>query len=335
VIAVNLLTGCLGAGKTTLLRRLLADPALAGCAVLVNEIGEIGLDHHLLGRIDETVVLLKSGCVCCTIRGELAQAVRDLLARRDAGTVPPFGRLVIESTGLADPFPILSTLRAEPVLSHHVAPAAVVTLVDAVNAARHMASRPECLRQIAAADRLLVSKADLVPAAEAAALMRRLAAINPAAAVRDVRDPDCTAAWLLQDAHAAGLPPGALPAHHAHDGAVASFCIVVPGALDWTRFGLWLAMLLNRHGARVLRVKAILNLTGEARPVAVHGVQHLVHPPTHLPEWPNEDRSSRLVFITDGLDERQIRRSLAALCGVQPAPGEPAASGREAAFVAS
>ena len=143
---VNLLTGFLGSGKTTLLRRLLADPALSGTAVLINEFGEVGLDHHLIERIDETVVLLRSGCLCCTIRGELALAIRDLHSRRERGKLPAFGRLVVESTGLADPFPILSTLKADPVLRHHFRAGAVVTTVDAVNGLsqieRHTESTP-------------------------------------------------------------------------------------------------------------------------------------------------------------------------------------------------
>src|SRR5580658_9547214 len=145
---INLLTGFLGSGKTTLLGRLLTDPALSKTAVLINEFGEIGLDHHLVERIDETVVLLRSGCLCCTIRGELARAIRDLHSRRERGRVPAFGRLIVESTGLADPFPILSTLKADPVLRHHFRAGAVVTTVDAVNALSQIERHVESIRQI-------------------------------------------------------------------------------------------------------------------------------------------------------------------------------------------
>ena len=158
---VNLLTGSLGSGKTTLLRRLLADPALSGTAVLINEFGEVGLDHHLIERIDETVVLLRSGCLCCTIRGELATAIRDLHSRRERGKLPAFGRLVVESTGLADPFPILSTLKADPVLRHHFRAGAVVTTVDAVNGLSQIKRHTESVRQVAVADRLVLTKTDL------------------------------------------------------------------------------------------------------------------------------------------------------------------------------
>src|SRR3954447_26370415 len=158
---VNLITGFLGSGKTTLLQRLLADPALSGTAVLINEFGEVGLDHHLLERIDETAVLLRSGCICCTIRGDLARAIRDLHSRRERGTLPRFGRLVIESSGLADPFPILATLKADPVLRHHFRPGAVVTTVDAVNLPAQIERYVESLRQVAIADRLVLTKTDL------------------------------------------------------------------------------------------------------------------------------------------------------------------------------
>ena len=179
---VNLLTGFLGAGKTTLLQRLLDDPALADTAVLINEFGEVGLDHHLLERIDETTVLLQSGCLCCTIRGELADAMRGLHEKRERGRVAPFRRLVIESTGLADPFPILTTLHADPVLRHHYRPGNVVCAVDAAVGALHLA-RAEAVKQVAAADRIVLTKTDLAAAEEAGRVLGMVRAINPAAPV--------------------------------------------------------------------------------------------------------------------------------------------------------
>src|SRR3954471_5455510 len=170
---VNLITGFLGSGKTTLLQRLLADPALADCAVLINEFGEVGLDHHLLERIDDTMVLLQSGCLCCTIRGELATAIKDLHSKRERGLVPAFRRLVVESSGLADPFPILSTVQADPVLRHHFRLGTVVTTVDAVNGI----GRAESLKQVAVADRLVLTKSDLAP--DCAALVTELRKLNP------------------------------------------------------------------------------------------------------------------------------------------------------------
>jgi G3E family GTPase len=320
VIEVALLTGFLGAGKTSLLRRLLADPRLADTAVLINEFGEIGLDHHLLERIDARTVLLQSGCVCCTVRGELAQALRDLLSRRERGAVPPFARAVIETTGLADPYPALSTLRADAVLRHHVVPGNVVTVVDAVNGAANLAHYPISARQVAAADRLMVSKTDLADAATTSALLAALRAINPTAPVlRAAEAPLDAAALLAPDAAGARAWFGsALTADApAHDANVQAFALTFDEPLDWAAFGLWLAMLLNRHGARVLRVKAILAVAGAQAPVAVHGVQHLVHPPVHLSAWPDADRRSRLVFIVQGLERAAIERSLRAFLGVR------------------
>src|SRR5215813_6778241 len=159
---VTLITGFLGSGKTTLLQRLLGDPALSDTAVLINEFGEIGLDHHLIERIDETMVMLQSGCVCCTIRGELSAAIKNLHSRREQGTLPPFRRLVIESTGLADPFPILSTVRSDPVLQHHFTLGNVITTVDAVNGSRQLDTQPESVKQAAVADRQVLIKTDLM-----------------------------------------------------------------------------------------------------------------------------------------------------------------------------
>jgi G3E family GTPase len=301
---VNLITGFLGSGKTTLLQRLLADPALADAAVLINEFGEVGLDHHLLGRIDETMVLLQSGCLCCTIRGELSTAIKDLHSKRERGTVPAFRRLVVESSGLADPFPILSTVQADPVLRHHFRLGNVVTTVDAVNGV----ARPESVKQVAVADRLVLTKTDLVSDSEA--LVAKLRRLNPDAPLWRAAEQEIEAAALFDDGRAS--PLRAFPASPAPHGSIHAFVMTFEGALDWTMFGVWLTMLLNRHGGLVLRVKGILNVAGSLTPVAIHGVQHLVHPPVHMTAWPDADRRSRLVFIVDGLDRIAIERSLEA-----------------------
>jgi G3E family GTPase len=310
---VHLITGFLGSGKTTLLQRLLADPALGNTAVLINEFGEVGLDHHLLGRIDETMVLLPSGCVCCTIRGELASAIKDLHSKRERGEVPAFRRLVVESSGLADPFPILSTVQADPVLRHHFRLGSVVTTVDAVNGI----GRPESVKQVAVADRLVLTKTDL--AGDSAGLIDDLRRINPDVPLWSAAEQPSAAA-LLDDT--VRSPLRAIPAvpDRPH-GAVQAFSLAFEGALDWTMFGVWLTMLLNRHGARVLRVKGILNVAGSATPVAVHGVQHLVHPPVHTAAWPDADRRSHLVFIVDALDRTAIERSLRAFLASVPTSG--------------
>lgn len=319
---VHLLTGFLGSGKTTLLKRLLTDPALVDTAVLINEFGEVGLDHQLVERIDDTMVLLQSGCVCCTVRGELADALRDLHSKRERGIVPSFTRVVIESTGLADPFPVLSTLKSDPVLRHHFRAGSVVTTVDAINGLSQLGTYVESNRQAAIADRIVITKADLcrhVPDA----LVARLRQLNPDAICHVAGTDGPDAETLLDDGvaqrsmqlqSASGLycdAPMTLTTADgaAHRAAISSFVITVDEPIDWTGFGVWLTMLLNRHGERVLRVKGILGLAGEERPVAVHGVQHLVHPPVHLAAWPSTERTSRLVFIVDGLDANLLKRS--------------------------
>jgi G3E family GTPase len=318
---VTLITGFLGSGKTTLLQRLLLDPALSDTAVLINEFGEIGLDHHLLERIDETMVMLQSGCVCCTIRGELSTAIKDLHSRRDRGLLPPFRRLVIESTGLADPFPILSTIRSDPVLRHHFRLGNVITTVDAVNGARTLDAQPENVKQVAAADRLVLTKTDLATPEAADRLTRMLRRINPDAPLwRGVEDDLDANSLLSSDGEGDGIEcwepadcHGDTPdRHHRHADDIGTLALNLDEPVDWTRFGVWLTMLLHRHGNEVLRVKGILNVADAATPVAVHAVQHLVHPPRHLAARPDGDRRSRLVFIARGLDPALIERSFRA-----------------------
>jgi G3E family GTPase len=336
---VTLITGFLGSGKTTLLQRLLADPQLADTAVLINEFGEVGLDHHLLERIDERTVLLQSGCLCCTVRGELSDAVRDLHSRRTRGQVPDFRRLVIESTGLADPFPVLTTFQADPVLKHHFRMAGVVATVDAVNGARQLATHPESVKQVAVADQIAITKTDLVPATAADAVVRRVRAINPDAVLLHAHEAGNLAATLLpDDGHAAfdrrdaatqdwiaqemRLAASETEGSSRHSGDIHAFALTFDEPLEWTGFGIWLTMLLNRHGNEVLRVKGILDIAGTDAPVAIHGVQHLVHAPVHLRAWPDRVRRSRIVFIVKGLERVSLERSLRAFAGLGgAAPG--------------
>ena len=329
---VNLITGFLGAGKTTLLNRMLASPQLADTAVLINEFGEVGLDHELIERIDENTVLLQSGCLCCTIRGELADAIKTLHSRRDRREIPTYRRLLIESTGLADPLPILSTIAAEPALRHHYRLGVVVTAVDAVNGMAQLDAQPESRKQAAVADRLVVTKTDLAGRPEIDALVARLRALNPAAPVVYAIAPDLDPAALLGhdlfDLESKSREVAlwfdaafheAAHGHHAHrhdpnrhGDDIRAFALRFDAPLDWTAFGLWLSMLLHKHGEAILRVKGLLNIEGEAAPVAVHAVQQLVHAPTHLDRWPSADHTTRLVFIVKGLDEAVVRRSLSA-----------------------
>ena len=330
LIPVNVVTGFLGSGKTTLLNRLLRSPQLARTAVLVNEFGEVGLDHLLLERVDAETVILQSGCVCCTIRGDLADAIRALHSKRERGLIPRFDRLAIETTGLADPAPIVATLLAEPVLRHHFRLGNVIVTLDAVNGALHLADNPESSKQLAVADRIVLTKTDLAEETRVAQLKPALRRLNPTAPLldaasdplapedlmaSDVYDPAHRSAevrrWLDEEAHrtAAGTRH-----HHGdpnrHDRDIRAFCLTFAEALDWTAFGIWLTMLLHVHGARVLRVKGILNVIGLSTPVVIHGVQHVVHPPAHLEDWPDADHRSRIVFIVRGLERSVIERSL-------------------------
>lgn len=335
---VNLLTGFLGSGKTTLLQRFLADSAFSDTAVLINEFGEVGLDHHLLERIDETTVLLQSGCLCCTIRGELSAAIKDLHSRRAREEVPFFRRVIVESTGLADPFPILSTVQADPVLKHHFRLGNVITTVDAVNGLEQLICRPESAKQVAVADRLILTKTDLADTKTVDVLTSEIRRLNPSAPLwRSAEGTLDADALLTHDLFALAEKSELarrwfaeeMSARHdyldhaldhdinRHGDRIRSFSLAFDETIDWTMFGIWLTMLLNRHGAAVLRVKGILNVEGSQTPVAVHGVQYLVHLPVHMAAWPSNDRCSRLVFIVDGLDPAVIERSFRAFLGLR------------------
>jgi G3E family GTPase len=329
---VTLITGFLGSGKTTILQRLLRGPGFSDTAVLINEFGEIGLDHHLLERLDETMVVLQSGCLCCTIRGELAAAIKDLYSKRERGAVPPFRRLVIESTGLADPFPILSTVQADPVLKHHFCLGNVITAVDGVNGMRQLDTQPESVKQVAVADRLVLTKTDLATADTISSLVERLRRINPLAPLWRSADQDVTAEALLLGSFDGNsverwmphFPPAPYGHMHGdgsrHDDDIRAVALSFDEPIDWTMFGIWLTMLLHRHGNEVLRVKGILNVAEVEAPVAVNGVQHLVHPPRHMTAWPDANRRSRLVFIVKGLAPAAIERSLRAFSMMSAGP---------------
>jgi G3E family GTPase len=302
-IPVTLVTGFLGSGKTTLLSRLLAHPDMGETAVIVNELGEVGIDHHLLRRVDERTVLLPSGCLCCALRGDLADELRDLVARRDAGDIPPFRRVVVETTGLANPAPIISTLLSEPLVKHHYRLEAVVTTVDAQHGLRHR----ESVTQAAAADRLVVTKTDV---ADPAAVTARLRRLNPAAPILESAFGDVAPSALFGggERDPRDLVYDDSP-EHAHE--VRALCVTFDEPLDWTAFGIWLTMLLQARGEDVLRVKGLLDV-GTDGPLVLNGVQHVVHPPEHLPEWPDQDRRSRVVFIGRGLEQQALEDSLAA-----------------------
>jgi len=305
---VTVLTGFLGSGKTTLLARLLRDPALGRTAVIINEFGEIGLDHDLVETSDESFVQLSTGCLCCHVRSDLVLALGDLAARRAAGTLPPFERVVIETTGLADPAPILHALMTDRDLADVYALDGVVTAVDAITGLVTLDRHAESLRQAAVADRIVLTKTD-VPEARAHALRARLAAINPGARVLEIvrgevapsalfdsglfstagKHPD-VAAWL---AHDAGGEPHA---HHRDD--ISTFCIVRDEPVRAATLALFLSALAENCGADLLRLKGIVRIAEEPeRPAVIHGVQHVYHAPVWLERWPSNDRRTRMVFI--------------------------------------
>ncbi len=346
-LSVAVITGFLGSGKTTLLRHLLQHPEMGETAVIVNEFGEIGLDHVLVESAKEDLVLMNSGCLCCTIRGDLVATIRDLYKRRVRREVPPFQRLVIETTGLADPAPILHTLMSDPLVVERFRLDSVITTVDAVAGPSSLDRHEESRRQAAVADRLLITKTDLAEAEALEGLEDRLAALNPAATrqriVRGVvepaaifnaglYDPDSKTAdvraWLQAEAYETGQrgrdhQPDHEGHHHdvnRHDESIKAFCLTYDQPLDWDRFCSWIDMLVSLYGRDILRIKGLLNVVGQDRPVVIHGVQHVFHPPVELEAWPDRDRRSQLVFIVKDLSPKVFEDTLTAF----NAPGTPA-----------
>ena len=321
---VSVITGFLGSGKTTLLNALLRHPGMRDTAVLVNEFGEIGIDHLLVEELlDEETVLLNSGCLCCTIRDDLVSSLVSLEARRAAGEIPPFRRAVIETTGLADPAPILHTLVGHEALEESFRVDAIITTVDAVHGAGQLDRHPESLRQAAVADRLVLTKTDLAPPAECDALRGRLRRINrgaPVLAARhgevapsrlfgaspfatNERDPRIEG-WLNEAAY--GAPDHAHHDVNRHDDRIRAYCLQAQRALPMLRFVTWVERLIERHGDALLRLKGILDVEGSAAPVVVHGVQHVFHPLSRLQRWPPGERRSRIVVIVNDLSREEV-----------------------------
>jgi G3E family GTPase len=322
VIEALILTGFLGSGKTTLLGHLLRRPEFSRTAVIINEFGEIGLDHELIEASEDSLIELQTGCLCCKMRNDLATTIHDLLRRRDEGTVVPFTRLVIETSGLADPAPVLQTLMTDAAIAARVVLGGVVTTVDAVNGADTLDREEISVKQAAVADRLLLTKTDL--ANPPPALMRRLEELNATAPVLIARhgeiDGDDLCGGRLYDPITRSVdirswlgPESGRHGHHRHDG-IDTFTIVRREALRAVTLTLFLETLAEHCGADLLRLKGIVNiLESPERPAVVHGVQHVFHPPAWLPGWPSEDRQSRMIFIARGIPRRWVDALLAAI----------------------
>ncbi|MGE3915622.1 MAG: GTP-binding protein [Hyphomicrobiaceae bacterium] len=320
MIPVTVLTGFLGSGKTTLLARLVQSPQFARTAVIVNELGEVGIDHHLVEVAEESFVKLDTGCICCEARGDIEAALADLVARRRNGALPPFERIVIETSGAADPAPLLNAVMAETGRDGAIVLDGVVTTVDAVNGRATLLREPQSVRQVAVADRLVITKTDLTGGSHDPALLAHLDALNPRAARLVAIDGDIAAAALIGDSGAGGASAEwraalqVMPPPAPHDAEIG--CIVVrrTDPLPAVSLTLLLEALADHCGSDLLRLKGIVHVAEQPdRPAVVHGVQHVFHAPRWLDRWPSEDHSTRLVLIGRGLSRLWVESLIDAL----------------------
>lgn len=357
-VPVLVLTGFLGAGKTTLLNRLLRDPSMSRTAVLINEFGEVAVDHHLVDKVDDSILVLDSGCICCSVQDDLLRALKDVFQRGVRRENEPVERVLIETTGLADPAPIIHTLMQDFFVSARFRCDGVITAVDITHAPTQLDTHREAVRQVAMADRLLLTKCDLADAPARATVVGRLRVLNPGAPLVEVfggkvgaealeacgiydpgsKSPD-VAVWLGEEAARARAErtpatvgptawrrPGAAPAVRTparHDADVQSFVLAFDQPLDWLGFSEGLSLLLQVYGDRLLRIKGLLNISGDPLPRIVQCVQHAAYPPASLPAWPESgpyaDRRSKLVFIVLGLPQGEVESILGSFCGQAPA----------------
>jgi G3E family GTPase len=332
-LPVTLITGFLGSGKTTLISKLLRHPGMNRVAVVINEVGEIGIDHDIVSMSSENIALLANGCICCSVRTDLQETLRDLFARRRVGEVADFDRVIIETTGLADPAPVVQTLAGDTLIAAHFRLDGVVTLVDAVNGATQLANHAEPAKQIALADRVLLTKSDLATPEQVTALKEAIGEINPGAGVvlvlhgeidpsqlthlglASARAGDATMRFLGAPLEGEGSDGQARLRRPAlHDGSIRTLSLRFDQPFTWSSLSAALELLATLRGPDLLRVKGIVNVEG--RPVVVQGVQHIFHPPVTLDRWPGEDTRTRLVFITRRIEADTIRNLLQAVAQV-------------------
>ena len=309
-LPVSVITGFLGSGKTTLLSHLLRDPAFERTAVIINEFGAVGLDHLLVESSDEQILMLEGGCVCCTVRGDLVRTAGDLLARRAVGTVTPFERIVIETTGLADPAPIVHALMTDRDIAEQLRLESVITTVDAAAGAATLDAHPQSVKQAALADCIVVTKSDLADPAQNG-LAARLAALNPGAPKLTAVHGAVDAAQLFSKRPHYPFVDEA-PAHPHGD--INTFCLRRKKPLHAVTLGLFLQVVAEHCGAKLLRLKGLVDvLESPGRPAVIHGVQHVFHPPAWLEGWPDDDHGTRIVVISQGLDARWLEALLEVL----------------------
>ncbi|MFC4275350.1 CobW family GTP-binding protein [Achromobacter aloeverae] len=321
-LALNVVTGFLGSGKTTLLKRYLQTQPLGSTLVIINEFGRESIDDRITLHLKSEIETIADGCLCCTVLSELQRTLLHILARRERGELPGLQRIIVETSGLADPAPILGTVLSDENLAEYIQVGPCVTTFDALEGLHTLERYPEAVAQVAAADRVIVTKSDLSDSVALEALSAAIRKVNPAC---DVTLNDVPAIIFEALARRSGdrrVHPERQPAH-AHTGAISSFSLALDRSVDWASFSVWLTALLNRHGDRILRFKSVLDVHGQGK-LVVQGVRHRVYPPSHLPAADDDDSVSRLVFITHGIDDEKIMRSLERITGSAPSPAPQA-----------